>query len=75
MSVGDILRMNKIQGLTFSQIALDHNIRPTVVMDVSAWPWERDGGMETMVPVTPAPSRAPATSAPMPSSPDETSNY
>ncbi len=55
ISVGDILRINKVQGKGFSQIALDHGLRPSAVMDVSRWPWERGGGMETMVPVKPEP--------------------
>lgn len=55
VSVSHILKMNKVQGLGFSQIALNYGLRPTEVMDVSQWPWERGGGMETIVPVTPKP--------------------
>ncbi len=50
--VGDILQMTRVQGMTFAQIAMDRNIDPDDVMDVSAWPWERDG-TETVIIVTP----------------------
>ncbi len=51
--VGDILRATKTQGLTFRQIAASRNIVWDDVDDVSMWPWERGGGEETIVIVTP----------------------
>lgn len=37
--VDNILRMARVQGMTFDQIAMDRGIAPSSVMDVSAWPF------------------------------------
>lgn len=64
--VGDILRMTRVQGLTFRQIAMDRGLVWSDVQDVSLWPWERGGGAETIVIVTPQPTmRTTPTNPPM----------
>ncbi len=42
-NIDDLLRAVRIQGMTWSQIALDRGLNYKMVTDVSAWPWERTG--------------------------------
>ncbi|MHB0999495.1 MAG: anti-sigma factor domain-containing protein [Armatimonadota bacterium] len=51
--INDILRAAKIQGQTFSSIAMDRGIVPATVMDVDDWPFSRNGD-SMMMESTPA---------------------
>jgi hypothetical protein len=51
--IGTLLRMTKLQGFTWRQIALDRGIDPDVALDVSGWPFSRNGE-STMYPSTSA---------------------
>jgi uncharacterized protein (DUF2062 family) len=51
--IGTLLRMTKLQGFTWRQIALNRGIDPDVALDVSSWPFSRNGE-STMYPSTSA---------------------
>jgi hypothetical protein len=60
-NVDDLLRMARIQGRTWTTIALERGINVKDAMDVSRWPFGMDGEMMRPMP--------PATTAPMPGQP------
>lgn len=61
--VDDLLRMVRVQGMTWRQIAVDRALDMDKVMDVSGWPFG-----ETAMEKTPMPSAPPMTTSPSGSS-------
>lgn len=58
VNIDDLLRMIRIQGLTWNQIIMEQGLKPSNVYDISGWPFSRTGRSLT-TPNPPSSSNAP----------------
>jgi hypothetical protein len=59
-SMDNLLRMARIRGVTWRQMAIERGLNADRIMDVSLWPFSRNGEVEMMPPSPPSPPAMPS---------------